>query len=356
MFKAQLIGIDIGSSAIKVVETSRHNSSKILHLGYERLHPEVVVNGAINQREQFTESLQRAIKKSKTNTTGKRAALSLGGSSVIIKKLDVDQKTNKADLADQVFYEAQQHFAEDFDNTYYTYFKMNPISNHAASCPLLLIGAKSEIIEDYISAIHDVGLKVGLIDCQVFSVYNAFEFTMGIFDSLIALINVGASSTQVSLIMGGSLLYTRDISIGGNEYSNRLSDALRMSQEQADIKKINISSGREPNTDALQNIFTELNDQLVTEIKMTLDFFFQSGEAPIEVGPLSGAFVVGGGAKTLGLDAAIAAILQVPVRLVDLLSRFDLSKTKGNFSETNNNSMIFGVGAGLAMRKFGDAE
>ena len=190
MFKAQLIGIDIGSSAIKVVETSRHNNAKILHLGYEKLQPDIVVNGSINQREQLTDSLKRAMKKSKTTTTGKRAALQLGGSSVIIKKLDVDQKTTKADLADQVFYEAQQHFAEDFDNTYYTYFKMNPVSSHAASCPLLLIGAKSEIIEDYISAIHEVGLKVGLIDCQVFSVYNSFAFIMVIFVSLLSIINV----------------------------------------------------------------------------------------------------------------------------------------------------------------------
>lgn len=351
-----LIGIDVGSSSIKIVELKGGVNKKLTSCVLEPLTPGIIVNGAIANPDAFTESLSNALKAGKIGTRGKRAALSLGGSSVIIKKLEVDPGVGKADLADQVFYEAQQHFAEDFDSTYYTFYKQPPVSNSSTTSPVLLIGAKSEVVDEYVMCVRNAGMRVGLIDCDVFSTFNMFEENYGIFENLIALINVGASATQITILANGVFLFSRDVSIGGEDYTSKISDALSCDRMAAEEKKLQVCSGRQAPDSHLTEIFTDLNDQLVSEIKMTLDFFFQSGDVPPELNVLSGIYLVGGGARTLGLDAAIAAAMQIPIKIVDPFHKLNTGNVVKDPDAFTYESSSFGVAIGLAKRKFKDSE
>src|SRR4051812_21764950 len=115
MFGRPLIAIDIGSTAIKVVEMTGTKQKKLRAIGLEVLPPGVVVDGVIQNQDTVVQVLKELLKKLKISPRGRRAALSLGGSSVMIKKVALMKKEDESDLGEQVFYEAEQQFQTDMD-------------------------------------------------------------------------------------------------------------------------------------------------------------------------------------------------------------------------------------------------
>ena len=357
MFFSSLIGIDFGSSNLKLVELRGKGRRKLFRLGLQPINQDSILGGVVNDEEGVSKSLAALVKRMGIATFGRRVALSLGGTSVIIKKIEVETNINKTDLADQVFYEAQQHFQDDFDNTYYTHYKMPPLLPGNPTSPVLLVGAKSSVVEQYIKIIRSVGLRVGVIDCDVFCLSNMFEYNYGVSNSLSALINVGSSFTQIILIANGQFLFTRDISLGSHEYTRHIAEQLGRDSKIAEEIKVEcvINPHENPVSPEVQKIFRDLNDQLVNELKLTIDYYLQSGEAPAEFTQIGQVFLIGGGALTLGLDIAVAAALQVPVRILDpFYNVLRAGSLKGDGITLSRCPTSFGVAVGLALRQLND--
>lgn len=351
MLNRPLVAVDIGSSAIKVVEMTNTKSFQLKSMGLEILSPGAVVDGVIQNPDGVEVALKNLLQRLKISPRGRRASLALSGSSVLIKKVLVT--ASEADLAEQVYYEAEQQFQMDMADIYFDYWEVGEKSPNGTQ-QVLLVGAKRDMVEQYINLIRGAGMRVGVIECGVFSVANMFEYNYGVSDGLTALVNIGATVTQVSLVQAGDYLFTRDIAIGGEEYSRRIVEVLQVDRANAEALKLQASQGDQGVPAELHKILGELNEQLVHDIQVTIDYFFQSLEGGARGTGLTSVFLTGGGARTLGFDASLAAALQIPVQIVNPFQRLEVNPRRFQMDYILMQGHLYGVAVGLCLRTMGD--
>jgi len=355
LFDRPLIAIDIGTSAVKMVEMSGRGSKQLRAIGLEMLPTGAVVDGTIQDVDSVGRVIKELLRKLKISATGRRAALAVSGSNVIVKRVAVDIAKG-TEIGEQVFYEAEQHFQHDMSDLYFDYHEIKNAPNQDGKKPLILVGAKREMVENHIASIRNAGLRAGVVDAEVFSINNMFEYNYGRSEGLIVLINIGASSTQVSLIAQGVYLYTRDISIGGQDYTRQIMEVMGVERDNAESLKISASMGDASTPPEVQKALAATNDQLVAEIRTTIDYFFSSGEAAPDLGSLTGAFLSGGGSRILGLDAALAYNLGVHVKTINPFYRVEINPKRFQMDYLLMQGHLYGVAVGLAMRSVNDRE
>ena len=347
---SRTVGIDIGSTSIKLVELAGRGSRSLKSIGFEPLPAGAVQDGIIQQPETVAQHLKGLIKRLRIVPLGKRAAISLGGSAVVIKRIDID--TSQGDFDDQVNHEAEQHFGDDLADMHFRYTKM-ATAQQSGLVPVVMVGVRHEFIMQHVNTIHAANLKVGVIDCDAFCLFNMYEHNYGVPSHLVAQINVGAHMTQIALAWQGIHLYSRDVSIGSEHYSKHLATSLGVDIKEAQTIKIKASTGDSVPKEALKAI-SEINEQLIGEINMTFEYYFQSGEAPpgSSIGEIA---MVGGGSRCSGLDAALAATFQVPVNLINPFHQIATNAKQEN-EIIKDKGHHFGVAVGLGLRHMGDAK
>ena len=347
-----LIAIDIGSSAIKAVEIVGSGQKKLNAFGFELLPQGAVQDGAIKDRAAVENTLIKVLKKSGISFKGRRASVSVSGSGVILKTVLIAAKDG-ATLETLVYYEAEQQFAQDLADLYLSHSVIGA-PNVAGETPVLLVAARREIVEDLISTIRSTGMRTGVVDCGALAIANMFEYSYGSVDSIIILVNIGANLTQICLVGQGQYLFSRDIALGGAEYTRRISQTLNVNFENAESLKFSASSQDGAAPAAVTQIISELNDQMVGEISSSVNYYLSGAAASGATTP-SHIFLVGGGSRVLGLDAAIAATLQLPVQLMNPFQRVSIGG-KFPIEKMMAQSHLFGVAVGLAMRSMDDTD
>jgi len=347
-----LIAIDIGSSAIKAIEVIGSGQKKLNAFGFELLPQGAVVDGAVKDRAVVENALIRVLKRSGISYKGRRAAVAVSGSGVLMKNVMIGVKDG-ASLEQQVFYEAEQQFAQDIQDLYMSHSVIGG-PNEAGETPVLLVAARRDIVEDIIGTVRATGMRTGVVDCGTLAIANMFEYSYGAVDSMIFLANIGANLTQICLVSQGQYLFSRDISLGGAEYTRRISQALNVSFDNAESLKLSASSQDGVAPPEVTQIITELNEQMVGELSSSLNYYLSGGAAAGAAGPTH-VFLVGGGSRVLGLDAAIAASMQLPVQLMNPFQRVSVGG-KIPIDKMMSQSHLFGVAVGLSMRSMDDSD
>lgn len=349
MFSRSLVAIDIGSSSIKVVEMSGRGQRRLRSIGLQVLPLGTVMDGMIQNPEVVKDVLRELLGKLKIRPRGRRAAIAISGSSVLVKRVTVTGKGQ--DLTEQVYYEAEQQLQADMAEIYFDYSKVGPDAGGEGGQSVIMVGAKRDLVEQYVSILRGIGMRAAVIECGIFSTANMFEYNYGAVSGLIAVVNVGAAMTQVSLIFQGEFVFTRDIPIGGEEYSRRIMERIGCDHENAESLKVAASQGDANVPQELAPLLGEVNEQLVSDVQLTLDHFYQTAAG---LGGLTGIFLTGGGARVLGLDAALAATLQVPVQIVNPFQRVDVDPKKFQMDYILMQGHLYGVAVGLGLRSAGD--
>ena len=352
MFKSPLIALDIGSSSIKVVELSGTSNRRLRSIGLEVLPSGAVVDGQIQNPEAVTKVLKSLLAKMKIRPFGRRAAIGLSGNSVLIKKVAITLQ-KQGDLAENVYYEAEQHFQIDMAEIYFDFTKIADPTNENPATTVLMVGAKRDIVESYLSVVRSLGMRTGVVDCNVFASANMLEYSYGVYDSINVLINIGSSVTQLIIVHQGQYIYTRDLLLGGDEYSRRIMELLSIDHDNAETLKVGSSMGDGNIPAELTRLIGEVNEQMVHEIQLAIDSFLQSGEAPPDLG-IGAVYLTGGSSRILGLDAALAAALQIPVQIVNPFQRIEVNPQKFQMDYISMQGHLFGVAVGLGIRTLSD--
>jgi type IV pilus assembly protein PilM len=308
-----LVGVDIGTSSIKVVQLKDSRKGLGLQrLGYAPLTPQVIVDGQVMDAGAVTETLQRVFYNSKIKQ--REIALSVSGQSVIIRKITVPMMT-AAELDEQIHWEAEQHIPFDIKDVQIDYqvLRRRP---EASQMDLLLVAAKRDQIEDYAQLARNAKLKPVVCDIDAFTVQNLFEYSRGLpADQTIALINVGASLSTLNIIAGGVSAFTREIANGGNVITEEIQKQLNVPFDQAEAYKCGGPANAEDPYRAgmvpqqVVQIIEAVTDAIAAEIQRSLDFFMAtSGE-----GEIARIFVTGGTAALAPLSQAVERRARVPV-------------------------------------------
>lgn len=339
-----LVGVDIGSSAIKVCQLRESRKGLALaKVGFADLPPQTIADGQIMNRGAVVEALERIFRDRQIKQ--KEVALSVSGQAVIIRKITIplipaDQ------LDEQIQWEAEQHIPFDIKEVHVDYevLRRRPESGQM---DLVLVAAKRDDINDYASIARDAKLKPLVVDIDAFTVQNIFESSRGLPpEHTVALINLGASLSSLNIVSRGVSAFTRDIANGGNTITEEIQKQLGIPYEQAEAYKTQNDAGAIV-PQRVVDIIRAAADTIAGEIQRSLDFFMAtSGE-----GELSRIFVTGGSANLPQLVQAIEARARVPVEVFSPVEKIAVDPREVDVNLVQGRAAQLAVALGLALRK-----
>ncbi len=344
-----LLGLDIGSSAIKMAELKDLGKGKGYQLksfGIEPLPAEAVVGGTIMDSGAVIDAVTRLIRENNIKTVN--VATSVDGNSVIIKRISM-MAMSEAELAEAIQWEAGQYIPFDIEEVKIDHqvLETDPTTGNIS---VLLVAVKRDLIAEYTSILSQAGLTPSILDVDVFSVQNSYEINYPISGGeVVALVNIGAGTSNIAVLKGGSPLFWRDIQGGGNNYTDTLQRELNLTYEQAEaVKKGEDVEGVRPEQAA--PILNAMTEEFGAELKKTLDFFrVTTNENTIHKIVLSG-----GGSQIPNLDRYLSQFFGVPVEIMNPFQNVTIDERQIPMDTVNKLAPHFAVAVGLALRKMGD--
>jgi type IV pilus assembly protein PilM len=343
--KKGLVGIDIGSSAIKAVELkgSGKGDYQLVNAGIEVLPPEAIVDGAIMDAGSVVDALQRLVTTRKITTT--EVATGLSGNAVIVKKISLPQMSAE-ELAESIHWEAEQYIPFDIQDVALDYEVLHQVGA-GGNMDVLLVAAKKDKIGEYTSAITQAGRTPQVVDIDVFALQNCYEMNYGVAAGrIVALLNLGASTVNVNVLKGGTSVFTRDIAVGGNLYTDAIQKEMNVSFDQAESMKKGAGGGAENVAHVLQSV----SENLASEIQKTFDFF----KATTSEDHLDVIYIAGGTSKVTGLRGLLAERLETTVELLNPFNNVTYNPRDFDAAVLSDMAPSAAIAVGLALRKVGD--
>ena len=347
--RKSVIGLDIGSSSVKAIEIAMKGKDKgfeLKSLGIAPMPAEAIVQGAFLNSSGIVEAIQEAVQSGRIK--GKDVAAAVAGHSVIVKKVSLPSMA-RDELEDQIQWEAEQYIPFDVNEVNLD-FQILDTSEGEGQMDVLLVAAKKDLIDDYVQVISEAGLNPVTIDVAAFAVENAYEINYELEpEGVVALVNVGAQVVNINVVQDGIPAFTRDITTGGNQYTEEIQKALSVSFEEAERLKMGghaSEQSQEVVPQEVEHAIRSVTDTVVGEISRSLDFFTATA-AESRIGKV---LLSGGGAKVSGFVNSFSERTGFEVEVMDPLSR--MLPSKGFDPEyLADLGPSLGVGVGLATRR-----
>jgi type IV pilus assembly protein PilM len=344
-----VVGLDIGSSAVKAVELKPAGKAyRVVAFGSEPVPADSIVDGAIIDGAAVADAIRRLFERRSIKT--REVAASLSGNAVIVKKITLPMMT-EGELAESIYWEAEQYIPFDIQdvNLDYQLLESGEAASAKGTMDVLLVAAKKEKIADYTGVIAQAGRTAVVVDVDAFALQNAFEVNYGVTpDAIVVLMNVGASAININILSGDQSLFTRDISIGGNAYTEAVQKELNLPFDQAErAKKGEPVEGLA--FDDVKPVLHAMTENVLLEVQKTFDFF----KATAASDRIDRVLMSGGGCAVDGFAAAIEERFSMPVELFDPFKRVAFDP-KLNLPPAEQIAPTVAVAMGLALRRAGD--
>jgi type IV pilus assembly protein PilM len=344
------VGLDIGSSSIKVVQVKETKKGvHLVNFGLEPIPSQSIVDGAIMNQGAVVDAIRNVF--GRLRIREKRVAIAVGGHSVIIKKISVPLMT-RGELEEQIRWEAEHHVPFDPHEVQIDYQVLTE-ENDQGQMDLLLVAAKNELLNDYAAVVRDAQLKPVVMDLAAFAVQNAFERNYGFPpDEAVALVNVGASISTINLVVGGVTTFTREVTIGGNAYTEEIQKQLSVGYEEAEAYKVGAVSptSAEVVPGEVDRVLAKVSDLVAGEFQRSLDFFLATTSG-LEITKV---YLSGGSAQVGSLQRAVEAKSRLEVEVVDPFFNVVIDETRFDMPYLRAHAPLAAVAFGLALRRPGD--
>ena len=344
--KEHLVGLDIGSRTIKaaeIVETKRGRSLK--RFGMADIQPGLIEDGAINEPEEVAEAIRGLFKS--YNLREKNVAISIGGYSVIVKKINV-QTMAEDQLQETIHFEAEQYIPFDISDVNLDFQILGPNENNPNQMNVFLVAAKKEMVNDYINLVNLAGLNPCNIDVEAFALQNIFEINYDLKDENVALIDIGASKTSLNILKGSNSVFMRDVSLGCAQVNQKIISLVNCSFEESETVKLGGQTDKISDED-LKQIITSVVADWCTEIRRALDFFYSTyPDDQIKRIVLSG-----GGGNIADFRQLLAAEASAEVETINPFNNFQLDSSM-DASYIDQISPQAAISMGLAVRRIDD--
>ena len=350
MASKNCLGLDIGASSVKIIQLKQ--GRKGIQLGafdMTILPEETVVDGVLMNFAVVVDKIKTLVKQNKIRN--KDVAFSLSGNRVIIKKISLPEMTEE-ELNESIQWEAEQYIPFDIKDVNVDVQILNPQAGQG-QMDVLLVAAKKDVIDEYMSVVREAGLRPVIADIDTFTIQNAFELNYGFPpNETICLVNVGASVISINVIRDGVTTFTRDISMGGGSLTTELMRHLNVSFEEAEHYKT-LGEGNITNNSIakeVERLGDRVSQSLVTEIQRSLDFF----AATTVNADISRMYLSGGGAHTPSLLKTIERNLELPVEIVNPFKNVMIDAKKFDIELLQKIAPMATVAMGLGLRRKGD--
>jgi type IV pilus assembly protein PilM len=342
-----LVGLDIGSSAVKAIELRPSGRTfKVVAYGSQPVPPDSIVDGAIIDGGSVVDAIRRLFSGARIKASD--VAASLSGNAVIVKKISLPVMTD-AELADSIQWEAEQYIPFDTQDVNLDYQILSSGGQDRGTMDVLLVAAKKEKIADYTGVISQAGRSPVVVDVDAFALQNAFEANYDIDPELVTvLMNVGASATNINIVAGTVPLFTRDISIGGGAYTEAIQREMNLSYDSAEaLKRGEPVDGADP--DEVAPVLKAVTENVLLETQKTFDFF----KATASADRIDRIMICGGGSRLAGFSEALSERFGTPVEPFNPFQRITFDGQKFGV-DPRDAAATSAVAVGLALRRAGD--
>jgi len=349
--KKSLVGLDIGSSSLKLGEIISGSRGYVLNRFLQVPLPKgIIIDGVLADSNALSLKIKELFRNSGCRSKG--IITSLAGSAVIIKKVTLDQM-NETELRDLIHDEAGKYLPFDnMDDVNYDFQILGDNNYNPNQMDIIIVAAKKDVVNSYLEAITAAGLNVVIMDVAPFvleTMYEAnYEFDN---DETVVIINIGASTTGINVIKGGMSIFTRDFALAGNSINESLQEKYKITFEEAEKIKIEgIPGGSEGDNLDLKNSILDFAKPIFLEIERSIDYFHSTfGGEYIKYVLLSG-----GSAKIYNLATILSEKLNVKTELINPFLKIGYNKRNVDAKNIESIKPIAATVIGLGLRKIGD--
>jgi len=347
----QIVGLDVGTSAVKVFQLKESGGGyQLVQSDVCPLDPDVIVDGTVMDAERVVSAIQEIFSSKRIKT--KNVALSVSGISVIVKKITLPEMTEE-ELDESIHWEAEQYIPFDIEDVNIDYQILGPVGEEGANqMEVLLVAVKKDKINEYTSLVEEAGLTPVVVDVDAFALENMYEINYEIDrNEAVALIDIGAGLMNINVILNGMSAFTRDISIGGNQFTEAIQKEFGISFEDAEKLK----KGEDVEGVTFQEvvpILEAVSNDVASEILRSFDFF--RATASRNKTPISRVMISGGCAKMKGFKDFLAKHLGMEVGIMNPFQNIEILEGSFDFDNIQEIAPTAAVGIGLALRRVDD--
>ncbi len=343
-----LVGLNISSSAVKMVELSgsRSGGYQLECYAIESLPEGAVVDGNVASLEGVAEVIERCWRRLGTQT--RYVAMALPAAAVITKKIILPAGLRESDMEVQVESEANQYIPFTLEEVNLDFQVIGPAPSSPDEVEVLIAASRKEGVEDRVACAEAAKLKPVVMDVESYAALAAFELVRAQFadsneDTVFALVDIGANAMRVAVVKGDQQVYNREQAFGGNQLTQEMVRAYGMSHDEAENLK---RTGPLPDNYESE-ILRPFLDNLALEVSRALQFFFTS----TQFGEVNHILLTGGGALLPGIAEIVAERTQVDTVMANPFAKMTLSqRVRPKHLLTDAPSLM--VACGLALRRF----
>jgi type IV pilus assembly protein PilM len=343
--KKCVAGLDVGSSSIKMVELDgKANNVNLVSFGFENLPGDTIVDGQIMELNVVSDVIQNVCSSHQINAD--KVVTGVSGHSVIIKNI-VLPPMSREELEESIDWHAEEHIPFDLSEVSLDY---QVTAESPEAMHVLIAACKRDRIDNIRQAIQLSGRQPVIIDVDTFALQNCYEhnYQPGQ-NQIVALLNIGASTMNVNIVKGTRSLFTRDITVGGSQFTDVLQRNLGLSYQQAEAVKRGVTNAAEGLEEkSIQPLMHNVTELVANEIQKTLDFYKQTAEDSQAV--VQKVLISGGGSKLSGLAQDLSRRLELPVEVLNPFRNINVDSSKFDPAYLNEIMPEMAVAVGLAMR------
>lgn len=347
----KLVGIDISSAAVKLVELSRSDSGSRRAYRVEACASDMLPPGAVDARKiKQTDAVSEVVRAllRRSGSAAQHAAVAVSGAAVISRVLKLPAGLGEYDMESMVELEADRYLPQRIDEVRYDFDLLGPTAGSDETVDVLLVASRGDVVDDLIHVIESAGLVAGIVDAEQYAVEHVYQelFRQDLagegFDT-VAVIDIGTDTMNVHLFSDGDLRQTREYHIGGQQLTRDISDAWGLEPGEAEARKC---SGGLPD-DYPETLLQPYVRRLSQDIRGAVQIFQTSdGGAPVEL-----ILLTGGSAGLAGITALLEQQIGIPVRVLDPFASMQFGRNLDP-DKLREQAPAFTVACGLALRRF----
>ena len=345
--KPLLTGLDIGSHSIKLVRLkARPGGYQLVNFGVMPLPARAIVDHTITDEDSVITALRNLVRMEKISATD--TAVAMPGQAVLTKTIRLPRMRDR-ELAAAMQWEAEQHIPFDMADVNLD-FRILPSGNETGGqMDVLLVAARQARIAEREGLLAAAGLRPVVVDIDALALANAFEATHDLAEAPIALVDIGAGTTNINIVSNGATLFQRVVATGGDRYTSAVQSALGVTSDEAEALKMGHGHIDATRRGVLLDVMATVSAEIGGEIRQSFELFRATTHRGIDRVTLSG-----GCARIKGLDRFFSAHLELPVNVANPFDRIYCDDGQFDATYLQDMAPLAAVGVGLALRKRGD--
>jgi type IV pilus assembly protein PilM len=357
--KETLVGLDIGSANLKAVQVDAHRDGfRVVRAAQQKTPPGAIRDGIITDRQGVADAVRQMLRAANISATG--AVMSVAGPTVIVRQVQMPTMA-EAVLKKSIRFEAGRFISSNVDDSALAFEIQGPVEDDPGQMNVMLVAAPREMVDSRVETVERAGLEAVSIDLESFALVRSLvECNWSRYNdgTMRALVDIGASHTEVTIVVGTQFQLTRSLPIAGDTFTDALKNQLRVDAVEAERRKaeldltVLIQGSDDPAAyeapRALQNIL----DELLREIRRSINYYQSQLPEGAQAQPLSEIVLAGGSAQMVGMAPYMTARLGTEVRVGDPFENPAIDAAPEAQAWLQEQAPRLGIGLGLAVKEF----